>query len=77
MFDWVLNWSKVLTNKPFYFSDFETLKVEKNSFTGNWDVNWLRSKKVTKILSWIYLISCRINHNLTLERTAPCTYIVL
>ena len=27
-------------------------------------MNWLTNKKVTKMLSWIYLISCRSNRNL-------------
>ena len=50
--------------QPFYFSNSETLKVEKNSFTRVSDMNWLANKKVTKILLWICLISCCSNRNL-------------
>ena len=50
--------------QPFYFSNSETLKVEKNSFTRVSDMNWLTNKKVTKILLWICLISCCSNRNL-------------
>ena len=68
MLDWGLNRPTKRLNgsykKPFYFSNSETLKVEKNSFTRVSDMNWLANENVTKILLWICLISCCSNRNL-------------
>ena len=49
--------------QTFYFCNFETLKVEKNSFTRVSEMNWLTNKKVAKIFLRICLISCHCKRN--------------
>ena len=64
MFDWVLNRPLVLADNHFISLILKLLKGRKSSFTGVSDMNWLTNKKVTKILSLIYFISCLSNRNL-------------
>ena len=55
MFDWVLNRHVVLTDNH-CFSNFETLKVGKISFTRESDMNWRINKKVKKMFLWTFFL---------------------